>query len=278
MWIREGNHRQVPISAVAKMEMGKGPAQILRIDRRRVVSVLADVDKSVTAPDRIIADILNNLVPLLKKKYQGVNIKVAGESEEGLQSLNSMKKWGILSLLSIFALMAVPLKSYVKPFIIMTAIPFGIVGAVLGHLFMGIPVSILSLCGIIALSGVVVNDALVLVDHINRHLKVGGNVRHAVCDAGVRRFRAIMLTSLTTFFGLLPMVMEKSLQAQFLIPMAVSLAYGILFSTLITLFLIPVLYLCMEDMKKWRPWHMRFKLLRTKSNIGMEKCPTKFEF
>lgn len=250
MWIRSENGKAVPIKAVANVETGNGPAEIKRTDRKRVVSVLADVDKNTAVPNNIIKEISEKFFDELKNKYPGVKIKVAGESEEENETLKSLKKWGVLALFAIFAMMAVPLKSYVKPFIIMTAIPFGVVGAVLGHLFLGLPVSILSLCGIIALSGVVVNDSLVMVDYITKQTEAGDNVWDAVSSAGVRRFRAVMLTSLTTFFGLLPMIMEKSLQAQFLIPMAVSLAYGILFSTVITLFLIPALYMSWNDIKR----------------------------
>ncbi len=247
MWIRGRDGRRMPLTEVVRLDTGKGPAKIVRRDRRRVVSVRADVDKAATTPGRIVEEMMEKRIPELQPRYPGISVRAAGEAEEEEESLASMKKWGGLSLLAIFILMAVPLKSYAKPLIIMTAIPFGIVGAVLGHLIMGLPVSILSLCGVIALSGVVVNDALVLVDYIHRRLAAGDSVGKAVGEAGTRRFKAIFLTSMTTFLGLVPMVTEKSLQAQFLIPMAVSLAFGILFSTLITLFLIPALYLIMED-------------------------------
>ncbi len=253
MWIRTNKGKAVPITSVANVEIGRSPAEIVRTDRKMVISVLADVDKNIATPAAIIREISENLFTDLQDRYKGISVRIAGESEEENEIMKSLKKWGVLALFAIFAMMAVPLQSYIKPFIIMTAIPFGIVGAVLGHLFMGIPISILSLCGIIALSGVVVNDSLVLVDYITRRTEAGDAVEDAVSSAGVRRFRAIMLTSLTTFFGLLPMLMEKSLQAQFLIPMAVSLAYGILFSTVISLFLIPALYLSWNDIRElWK--------------------------
>ena len=153
-------------------------------------------------------------------------------------------------MLAVYALMAIPLKSYSQPLIIMSVIPFGIIGAVIGHWILGMPVSILSLFGIIALSGVVVNDSLVMVDYVNKAKEAGTDLRHAVLDAGCRRFRAITLTSLTTFFGLLPIVLEKSLQAKIVIPMAISLAFGIIFATIITLLLIPCLYLILADAKR----------------------------
>ena len=146
--------------------------------------------------------------------------------------------------------MAIPLKSYVQPLIVMSVIPFGMVGAVLGHIFMGMEISIMSLCGLVALAGVVVNDSLVLVDYVNRQRALGMSAKEAAWSAGARRFRPIILTSLTTFAGLMPMLWETDMQARFLIPMAVSLGYGILFATGITLILIPSVYLIMEDVKR----------------------------
>ncbi|PTB87829.1 acriflavin resistance protein, partial [Pseudidiomarina aestuarii] len=156
----------------------------------------------------------------------------------------------LLACFAIYALMAVPLKSYSQPFIIMSVIPFGMIGAVIGHWILGMPISILSLFGIIALAGVVVNDSLVMVDYVNKARAEGTPLRKAVAEAGAVRFRAILLTSLTTFFGLVPIVMETSLQAKIVIPMAISLAFGILFATVITLLLIPCLYLILDDTKR----------------------------
>ena len=152
-----------------------------------------------------------------------------------------------LVLIVIFALLAIPFRSYSQPLLIMAAIPFGIVGAILGHFIMGYDMSILSMFGIVALTGVVVNDSLLLIDYINRHRREGKTLKDALVNAGQRRFRPILLTSLTTFFGLTPMILETSVQAQFLVPMAISLAFGILFATGITLLLIPSLYMVLED-------------------------------
>jgi len=155
----------------------------------------------------------------------------------------------LLALFLIYALMAIPLKSYAQPLIIMSVIPFGAIGALIGHWIIGIEVTMMSFFGIIALAGVVVNDSLILVDFVNREQRLGVPLIQAITDAAGKRFRAIVLTSLTTFFGLIPIVLEPSLQAQIVIPMAVSLAFGILFATVITLFLIPVLYLILDDFK-----------------------------
>ena len=166
-----------------------------------------------------------------------------------------------LALIAIFGLLAIPLRSYVQPLIIMAAIPFGLVGAVWGHIIVGLDLTILSMFGVVALAGVVVNDSLVLVDYINRLLETADDVRGAVLEAGRARFRPILLTSLTTFAGLLPMILEKSLQAQFLIPMAVSLAFGVLFATFVILALVPCSYMIVDDVQRLperlRDWRQR---------------------
>jgi multidrug efflux pump subunit AcrB len=188
--------------------------------------------------------------PILDK-YPSVGFKLEGASQDEEEATDSLALGFLLALLAIYALMAIPLKSYSQPFIIMSVIPFGMIGAVVGHWVLGMPISILSLFGVIALAGVVVNDSLVMVDYVNQARRQGTPLATAVIEAGGRRFRAIILTSLTTFFGLLPIVLEKSMQAQMVIPMAVSLAFGILFATVITLILIPCLYLLLDDFKRW---------------------------
>jgi len=157
-----------------------------------------------------------------------------------------------LALFGIYALLAIPTKSYLQPLIIMGVIPFGMIGAIFGHWVMGYPMSMMSLMGVIALSGVVVNDSLILVDFVNKAVANGAERYAAVVEAGARRFRAILLTSLTTFFGLLPMLTERTTQAEAMVPMAISLAYGIVFATVITLLLIPCLYMILEDLAGWR--------------------------
>ena len=154
------------------------------------------------------------------------------------------------ALMLMYVLMAIPLKSYIQPLIVMSVIPFGMVGAIAGHILLGLNLSIMSMCGIVALAGVVVNDSLVLVDYVNRHRKKGLSVYEAATRAGARRFRPIILTSLTTFAGLMPMLLETDMQAKFLIPMAVSLGFGILFATAITLILLPSVYLVLEDIRR----------------------------
>ena len=163
--------------------------------------------------------------------------------------MESLSRGFAFVMLLIFALLAIPFKSYVQPLIVMSAIPFGLVGAAVGHILLGYDLSILSMCGLIALSGVVVNDSLIMIDYINKNRHRHSNIEDAVREGACRRFRPIVLTSLTTFFGLTPLILERSLQAQFLIPMAVSLGFGILGATLITLLLIPAMYMVVEDLR-----------------------------
>jgi multidrug efflux pump subunit AcrB len=242
MQVRTDQGLELPFRSVAETRLKPGFASIERADRQRVIRVFANVDKHHSEPQRIINDMEARVIPKLLAKYPGLQYDLAGEAKESKASLDELKRGAVLALLLIYAMMAIPLKSYIQPLIIMAAIPFGFVGAIWGHCLVGLPVSILSVCGIIALSGVVVNDSLVMVDVINQKRAAGQPMAQAVRDSGVARFRAIVLTSLTTFLGLLPMLLEKSLQAQFLIPMSVSLAFGILFATVITLILVPSLY------------------------------------
>ena len=188
-------------------------------------------------------------LPDIMKNYPSVRFSLEGEQREQNDSLGSIFKNFIFAMIVVYTLLAIPFRSYSQPLVIMGAIPFGLTGAVIGHIIMGQNLTILSLIGIVALSGVVVNDALVLVDFINRYRDDGHTVEQAVLEAGPRRFRPILLTSLTTFFGLFPMLMEKSVQAKFLIPMAISLAFGVLFATVITLIIVPSSYLFIENIK-----------------------------
>ena len=181
-----------------------------------------------------------------------------GEARERKDSLDSMLSGFKLALMMIFVLLAIPFRSYSQPLLIMSAIPFGMVGAVLGHLIMGYNLSLLSMFGLVALAGVVVNDSLLLIDRANRNRRDGLDPHDSLVEASSRRFRPIILTSLTTFFGLSPMIVETSVQAKFLIPMAISLGFGILFATGITLILIPALYLVLEDVRRAVGFKERF--------------------
>lgn len=242
---------RVPFHAVAEVEMSESPTTIRRYDRERAVRISAEVDKENYEPGKITADILQKELPEVLAAYPGVRHRLSGASQSQQEVQRDLVKGAMFALFLIYALMAIPLRSYTQPLIIMSVIPFGTIGALVGHLVLGIQVSMLSFFGIIALAGVVVNDSLILVDFVNRERRAGVPLATAVTDAASKRFRAILLTSLTTFFGLVPIVLETSLQARIVIPMAASLAFGILFATVITLFLIPSLYMILDDFKRW---------------------------
>jgi multidrug efflux pump subunit AcrB len=248
--IRTPSGVEVPFSEVAEVDLTRGYATIDREDRRRVVSVIADVDENVTNAEEVLGDLQARFLPELMRDYPDLAYSFEGEQKARRESLQSLWRGFAVALLAIFTLLAIPFRSYIQPLIVMSAIPFGVVGAVWGHVLMGLPLTILSMFGIVALSGVVVNDALVLIDCVNRMRTAGEGARGAVMAAGVRRFRPILLTTLTTFFGLLPMILEKSMQAQFLIPMAISLGFGVVAATAITLVLVPSLYLIVDDVKR----------------------------
>ncbi len=232
------------------VELGRGYSSIKRVDRRRAINVIADVDSSQTSAGVIVADLKANVMPEILADFPGVMYSFEGQSAEQRDTMGGLQRGFALALLGIYALLAIPLRSYTQPLIIMGAIPFGLVGAVAGHVIMGINLTILSMFGIVALAGVVVNDSLVMVDFINRKRRENGNLAVAVREAGVVRFRPILLTSMTTFAGLYPLIAEKSLQAQFLIPMAVSLAFGVVFSTVISLMLVPAGYMVLDDIRR----------------------------
>ncbi|MXY18216.1 MAG: efflux RND transporter permease subunit [Acidobacteria bacterium] len=279
MRIRTPDGGEVPFGHVAVVEPGQGFASIKRVDRNRAINVLASIDENVTTSATVNGDLAANVLPALLADYPGVRYAFEGVEAEQRDAIGGLQIGFTLAMFGIFALLAIPLKSYIQPLIIMSAIPFGFVGAVWGHIIMGENISMMSTMGIVALSGVVVNDSLVLVDFINRarrvHSDVGRRVREAggrqksrhefaslglqlaISEAGSNRFRPILLTSLTTFAGLAPLLLEQSTQADFLKPMAISLAFGVIFATFVTLVLVPTIYLILEDIK----WVFR-RLLR----------------
>jgi multidrug efflux pump subunit AcrB len=239
----------VPLSHVAKLRPGTSPSTISRIDRYRTVNVTADIEKANTNMTILQADLKAYLDELITQ-YPGVSHSLEGEAKEQRESFGSLGWALIFVFFIIYVLLAIPFKSYIQPLIVMSVIPFGMIGAVVGHWIMGMELTIMSLLGMLALVGVVVNDSLVLVDYINKKRQEGMALMDAVLKAGAARFRPVILTSLTTFIGLMPLLFEKSTQAQFLIPMAVSLGFGILFATFITLLLIPVNYLLVEQARQ----------------------------
>ncbi len=247
LMIRASSGAEVPLREVTKIKYGRSYTAINRRSGRRVVLVSANVSpRSKTG--EVLNDMLQTALPALMQKYPGLRYSFEGGNASTRESLGSLKTTYPLALLIIYAMLAIPFRSYTQPLIVMVSIPFGVIGAVLGHLIMGYSLSILSMFGIVALSGVVVNDSLIMVDAANRLKREGGGSSHSVIHAaGIQRFRPILLTTLTTCGGLAPMIMETSRQAKFLIPMAISLGFGILFATFITLILVPSLYMVVED-------------------------------
>ncbi|MEM8962344.1 MAG: efflux RND transporter permease subunit, partial [Acidobacteriota bacterium] len=249
MRIRTPDGREMPFAVVGRAEMGRGFASIVRTDGRRTVDVVADVDTTINDPNEIIADLQTSFLPRLLAEAPGLSYRLEGQQRDQRETLGGLQRGFLISLFVIYALLAIPFRSYLQPLIVMSAIPFGVIGAIWGHVLLGHTVTILSAFGIVALVGVVVNDSLVMVDFINRAYRAGTPLLEAIRAAGAIRFRPILLTSLTTFVGLLPLILERSLQAQFLIPMAISLAFGVIFATGIILILVPVGYTILEDAK-----------------------------
>ncbi len=248
--IRTPDGGEVPFYAVARVEQGRGYATIKRSDRRRVINVTADVDDKVANANEILANLKSEFLPVLLADYPGLTYDLEGVQLEQKKTFDALLIDAAFALVLIYALLAVPLRSYGQPLIIMAVIPFGLVGAIAGHLIMRMNLSMMSIFGVVALSGVVVNSSLVLVHYVNQRRARGASLRDAVREAGVARFRPIVLTSMTTFAGLTPLLLEGSVSAKFLIPMAISLGFGVVFASSISLFLVPSLYVILEDAKR----------------------------
>jgi len=253
--IRTPDGGEVPFYAVAQVDRGRGFASIKRADRRRVIDVTADVDLTQTTANEVLADLEQDFMPGLLSRYPSLSYDLEGEQREQQKTLAALVRNYAFALVLIYALLAVPLRSYFQPLLIMAVIPFGLVGAIFGHAVGQYynsaleRLSMMSVFGVVALTGVVVNASLVLVHYVNAMRDRGVALTEAVRSAGVARFRPIVLTSLTTFSGLLPLLAERSVSARFLIPMAASLAFGVLFASVISLFLVPCGYVVLEDLK-----------------------------
>ena len=239
---------EIPFSAAATVSEGRAETEIKRSEGRRVVNITADIQEGANA-NKILASVKDKIMPALVDDHPGLKFSLEGEQREQADALGSLRTGAMMSLLGIFALLAIPFRSYVQPLIIMSAIPFGLVGAILGHVVMQVELSLMSIMGIVALTGIVVNDSLVLIVFINKLRAEGASVSEAVRRGSAERFRPIILTSLTTFLGLAPMLAETSVQARFLVPMAISLAFGVLFATVIILLLVPCFYTGLEDLR-----------------------------
>lgn len=236
----DGNER--PINELAETEVKRGFSEINRIDQKRSITLTADLDETKTNANLIISRLQSEFIPELKKQFPSVSVKWEGQQEQSRESVGSLMVGFAVALLLMFVLLVLQFRSYFQPLIIMFIIPFGMIGAVWGHALLGLPLTLFSMFGLVALSGVVVNDSIVLIDFINHRVREGLPVKVALAEAGRRRFRPVLLTSLTTIAGLLPLLTERSFQAQLLIPMAASLAFGLMLATVLVLFLVPVFY------------------------------------
>lgn len=249
MSIRLRDGSSIPLLTVADIEYGEGASQIDRHNRRRIIRVSAKVDDNVTTPTRVMEELKKDYLNSISDRFPGMTWSIAGAQKEKEEFKDYLIKAYIFALMAMYVMMAVLFRSYTQPLMVMSAVPFGLIGALTGHVIAGLDLTIWSLVGMIAVSGVVVNDNLVLVDFMNSNREKGISLMESIRDAGIARFRPIMLTSLTTFGGLAPLMLERSLQAQFLIPMAVSLAFGVMFATVISLVLVPALYHIVHDLE-----------------------------
>lgn len=240
--------RYVPLNQVARVKRGRAYTAITRRDGRRTITVTANVDP-IGETDKVMSALNKTMLPQLVSDHKGLDYGYEGRQADRKESIQNLFKGFGLAMVAIFFLLAIPFQSYAQPMIIMMAIPFGMVGALIGHIIMGYNLSLMSMMGVVALSGVVVNDSLVLINYANQQQKEGANALKAIHMAGIRRFRPIFLTTVTTFGGLAPMIFETSRQARFMIPMAISLGFGILFATVIALILVPCLYLMVENFR-----------------------------
>ena len=256
MRVRTSSGAEIPFHEVARVEMVQGLDEIRRVGRTRAIHVTAEGNPDLANPTEILNDLNAKFFPGFLRRHDGVGVRFEGQAKETRESFASLFRAFVFAIAVIFAILATLFRSYFQPMVVMGAIPFGIVGAIWGHVIMGFDISILSMMGMLALTGVVVNDSLVLLDFANRRIKDGTPIEEALQQAGLARWRAIVMTTLTTAAGLGPMLLEKSFQAQFLIPMAISLCFGLLFATVITLVLVPVISLIGNDVGRfwWRIW------------------------
>jgi multidrug efflux pump subunit AcrB len=250
MRIRTMDGYEIPIEEVADITTGRSYSVVNRVDRKRTISVLSDIDEAIANASVIVADLKANFLPGLVDRYPGLTYALEGQEKRTRESLDSIKTGYFLALMGIFLLLASQFRSYFQPVIIMMAIPFGLIGAIMGHLILGMEFTIVSIFGIVALSGIVVNDSLILIDFINRAVRSGMDVEKAVIESGRARFRPVLLTSVTTVAGLFPLLLERSFQTQFLVPMAVSLCFGLMVATVLTLLYVPALYLIVKDITR----------------------------
>ncbi len=241
--VRTQDGAERPITEIAEVDVVRGYSEINRVNQMRSVTISADLDESKTAPDVVIDELRNQFMPTLQAQFPAISVRWEGQREQSTESVGSLITGFLVAIVAMFVLLVLQFRSYIQPLLILAIIPFGMIGAVWGHAFLGLPLTLFSMFGLVALAGVVVNDSIVLIDFINSRAREGMPIREALLEAGQRRFRPVMLTSMTTIAGLLPLLTEKSFQAQLLIPMAASLAFGLMLATALVLLLIPIFYM-----------------------------------
>ena len=241
------NGQQIPLAAVAEIEHGQGWSRIARVDGKRTVTVRGDIDPLQTNTAKLISQLKRDFLPVLIDRYPEIDVSIEGESKESATTQSSMRRGMLIGVMGIYVVLCFQFRSYIEPLIVMTAIPFTLIGVIGGHWMLGMDISMPSMLGFISLAGVVVNDSILLVLFLKMQRAQGKNVYDAAKQASRQRFRAIALTSLTTIAGLLPLLSERSLQAQVLIPLAVSIVFGLLASTVLVLLVIPCLYVILTE-------------------------------
>lgn len=236
----DGNER--PITELAEVTLNRGFSEINRVDQMRSITISADLDETKANADLIINELQKTFIPSLQNRYPDISVRWEGQREQSKESVGSLMTGFAIAILAMFVLLVLQFRSYIQPLLILAIVPFGMIGAVWGHALLGLPLTLFSMFGLVALSGVVINDSIVLIDFINTRVRAGVPFRDALLESGERRFRPIMLTSMTTIAGLIPLMMERSFQAQLLIPMAASLAFGLMLATFLVLLLVPTFY------------------------------------
>ncbi|MCH1440314.1 MAG: efflux RND transporter permease subunit [Rubripirellula sp.] len=240
--IRTADGAERPITELAEIDYQRGFSEINRVDQMRSITISADLDETKSNANRIIDELQDNYVGIWKKSFPAVSFRWEGQREQSRDSVSSLMRGFGIAVLAMFVLLVLQFRSYIQPLLILAIVPFGMIGAVWGHALLGLPLTLFSMFGLVALSGVVINDSIVLIDFINTRIRDGVPIREALMESGERRFRPIMLTSMTTIAGLIPLMLERSFQAQLLIPMAASLAFGLALATFLVLLLVPTFY------------------------------------
>ena len=241
--VRTNDGQERPITELAEVNLSRGFSEINRVDQMRSVTISADLDETTANADLIITELQRSFVPELNERFPKVGIRWEGQREQSKESVGSLMVGFGVAILAMYVLLVLQFRSYIQPLLILAIVPFGMIGAVWGHAALSIPLTLFSMFGLVALSGVVINDSIVLIDFINTRVRAGNSLLDALTQAGERRFRPIMLTSLTTIAGLIPLMLERSFQAQLMIPMAASLAFGLMLATFLVLILVPVFYM-----------------------------------